>query len=219
MVSMRRPPPSITAPRGFRPFYAEPETEPAHDVGKIGGTANPEESVELLPRYGIVDPSFVALVKYHDVNLPWYLSCEKGQPPSDKLWRVLTEPEFTRQFWCATWQESEWKRGASWRMMIPDGRVGDSGQVLEIEPCRRLVLSWRNEFKPELRDEGPSRLTYELEAQGEMVKLTVIHESDTPGSKLIEKVSEGWPVILSSLKSLLETGASLEATRQWPKGV
>jgi uncharacterized protein YndB with AHSA1/START domain len=137
----------------------------------------------------------------------------------ERLWQALTDPEFTRQTWCGTWQECEWKPGATWRLMIPDGRVGDSGEVLEIEPGRRLVLSWRNEFMPELRAEGYSRMTYELEQQGESVKLTVIHEIDMPGSKLIEGVSSGWPTILSSLKSLLETGESLEATRHWPKGI
>jgi uncharacterized protein YndB with AHSA1/START domain len=137
----------------------------------------------------------------------------------EKLWRALIEPEFTRQFWCETWQDCQWKLGASWRLMIPDGRVGDTGEVLEIEPERRLVLSWRNEFKPEMRTEGYSRLTYELEKQGDMVKLTLSHEIDKPGSKLIEAVSVGWPALLASLKSLLETGEALEATRRWPKGV
>src|SRR5580658_5084643 len=97
----------------------------------------------------------------------------------EKLWRALTEPEFTKQVWAGTWQECDWKPGASWRIMIPDGRVADSGEVLEIDPPRRLVLKWRNEFKPELRAEGYSRLTYELEPQGESVKLTVIHQMDT----------------------------------------
>ena len=137
----------------------------------------------------------------------------------EKLWRALIEPEFTRRYWVETWQESEWKPGASWRLMIPDGRVGDSGEVLEIEPQRRLVLSWRNEFKPELRAEGYSRLTFELEKQGESVKLTVIHEIDKTGSKLIEATSGGWPLILASLKSLLETGEALEETRRWPEGM
>ena len=137
----------------------------------------------------------------------------------EKLWQALIDPEFTRQYWAETWQDCEWKLGASWRLMFPDGRVGDSGEVVEIEPGRRLVLTWRNEFKPELRGEGPSRLTYEIEPQGDMVKLTVMHESETPGSKLIEMVSTGWPMILASLKSLLETGESLEATRRWPKGM
>jgi uncharacterized protein YndB with AHSA1/START domain len=136
-----------------------------------------------------------------------------------KLWQALMDPEFTRQYWVGTWQESDWKPGTSWRIMIPDGRVADGGEVLEIEPERRLVLSWRNEFKPELRAEGYSRLTYELEPQGDMVKLTVLHEIDRPDSKLIEATSGGWPMILASLKTLLETGESLEATRKWPEGL
>jgi uncharacterized protein YndB with AHSA1/START domain len=136
----------------------------------------------------------------------------------EKLWRALIAPEFTRQFWAGTTQDCEWKVGASWKLMIPDGRVGDAGEVLEIDPPRRLVLSWQNQFT-ELRAEGHSRLTYMLEPQGEMVKLTVTHEMPKPGSQFIEKVSNGWPIILSSLKSLLETGESLEATRRWPEGV
>src|SRR5207249_792356 len=135
-----------------------------------------------------------------------------------KLWQALTDPAFTRQYWCATSQESEWKPGAAWRIMKPDGKVADSGEVVEIEPERRLVLKWRNEFVPELRAEGYSRMTYDLEPMGESVKLTVIHEMDKPDSKFIGAVSNGWPHILASLKSLLETGESLVETRQWPKG-
>lgn len=137
----------------------------------------------------------------------------------EKLWRALTEPEFTRQYWAGTWQDCQWKKGASWKLMIPDGRVGDAGEVLEINPPRRLVLSWRNEFMPELKAEGFSRATFELEQQDDMVKLTVVHEIGKPDSKLIEAVSGGWPLILASLKSLLETGESLEATRKWPEGM
>ena len=137
----------------------------------------------------------------------------------EKLWQALIDPEFTRRYWCETWQDCAWQPGASWRNMAPDGRVADSGEVVALSPERRLVLSWRNEFQPELRAEGYSRLTYELEPQGDAVKLTVLHEMDRPDSKLIEAVSGGWPVILASLKSLLETGEALEATRRWPKGM
>jgi uncharacterized protein YndB with AHSA1/START domain len=136
----------------------------------------------------------------------------------EKLWNALIDPAFTRRYWCETWQQCDWKPGSSWQIMMPDGRVADSGQIVEIDPPRRLVLTWRNEFKPELRAEGYSRLTYELETVGESVKLTVIHEIDKPDSTLIDKVSSGWPHILSSLKSLLETGVPLEETRRWPKG-
>jgi len=135
----------------------------------------------------------------------------------EKLWKALIEPEFTRQFWCNTTQESEWKPGATWKILMPDGAVADSGEVVEIDPHRRLVLKWRNEFRPELKAEGYSRLTYQLEPEGKSVMLTVIHEMEKEGSKFIEAVSSGWPHILASLKSLLETGESLEETREWPK--
>ena len=135
----------------------------------------------------------------------------------EKLWKALIEPEFTRQFWCNTTQESEWKPGATWKILMPDGAVADSGEVVEIDPHRRLVLKWRNEFRPELKAEGYSRLTYQLEPEGKSVKLTVIHEMEKERSKFIEAVSSGWPHILASLKSLLETGESLEETREWPR--
>jgi uncharacterized protein YndB with AHSA1/START domain len=133
----------------------------------------------------------------------------------EKLWDALTKPEFTKLYWCGTWQESGWKQGSSWQIKIPDGTVADSGEVVEIEKPKRLVLKWRNEFKPELKPEGYSLCTFDLEPMGEMVKLTVTHTSDIENSKLIGAVSNGWPVILASLKSLLETGTGLEATSKW----
>jgi uncharacterized protein YndB with AHSA1/START domain len=135
----------------------------------------------------------------------------------EKLWRALMEPEFTRKFWMETIQESAWTPGAPWSIVGPDGRVCDSGSVVEIEPRRRLALDWRNELFPALTAEGYSRLTYELEERGEAVKLTVTHAMDKSESKFIAAVSTGWPAILSSLKSLLETGESLEETRHWQK--
>jgi uncharacterized protein YndB with AHSA1/START domain len=137
----------------------------------------------------------------------------------EKLWQALIDPTFTRRYWAETWQDSTWQPGAAWKLMIPDGRIGDQGEIIEIEPHKRLVLSWRNEFKPEMKEEGFSRLTIDLEQQGDTMKLTLVHEIDRKDSKLIEGVSGGWPMILASLKSLLETGESIEATRKWPEGV
>jgi len=145
-----------------------------------------------------------------NIERPKFVYVTYIRTTQEKLWRALIEPEFTRQYWVGSWQESEWKPGASWRIMMPDGRVADSGEVLEINAPKRLVLSWRNEFRPELRAEGFSRLTYELDALDDgTVKLTVIHEIDKPESKFLEAVSHGWPHILASLKSLLETGEAL----------
>jgi uncharacterized protein YndB with AHSA1/START domain len=137
----------------------------------------------------------------------------------EKLWRALVEPEFTRKFWAATVQECAWKAGATWKLLVPDGRVADSGEVLEIDPPRKLVLTWQNHLFPDMTAEGFSRLTYELEGKGGTVKLTVTHTMDMKDSKLVKAVSNGWPHILSSLKSLLETGESLEGTDRWPEGI
>jgi uncharacterized protein YndB with AHSA1/START domain len=135
----------------------------------------------------------------------------------EKCWEALTTPEFNRQFFFGAVQESKWKKGSLWRLLKPDGGVCDSGEVLESKPPRRLVLKWRNEFIPEMRAEGYSRMTCEIEKHGASVKLTIIHEMNKARSKFIKSVSEGWPPILSSLKSLLETGESLKETRQWPE--
>ena len=154
----------------------------------------------------------------NETNKPKFIYVTYIRTTAEKLWRALLEPEFTRKYWCNTHQESEWKRGATWKMIIPDGTVADSGEVLEIDPPKRLVLKWRNEFRPELKAEGYSRMSYELEPVGESVKLTIVHEIDKPDSKFLAAVSGGWPHILASLKSLLETGESLPETRQWPEG-
>jgi len=131
----------------------------------------------------------------------------------EKLWQALLSPEFTRSYWFGVTHESEWKKGAPWKMVFADGTVGDAGEVLEIEKPKRLVLRWRNEFKPELRAEGYSRCTFDIEANGPVTKLTITHEIDKTGSKFIEAVSGGWPRVLSNLKSLLETGEVLTADK------
>lgn len=127
----------------------------------------------------------------------------------EQLWSALTSPDFIRQYWFGMHHEAEWKAGSPWRLVFPDGRVADTGEVLEVDPPRRLVLKWRNEFRPELKSEGYSRCVFELEPVGAAVKLSITHSMDRPDSKLIEAVSGGWPQILSNLKSLLETGAAL----------
>ena len=136
----------------------------------------------------------------------------------EKLWAALIEPEFTKQYWAGTYQVSDWKIGSDWKIMIPDGRIGDSGKVLEFDPPRRLVVSWRNEFMADLKAEGYSTCTYHLEPAGTAVKLTLTHEIPVANSKMIGGVSEGWPHLLASLKSLLETGESLVESRTWPEG-
>jgi uncharacterized protein YndB with AHSA1/START domain len=137
---------------------------------------------------------------------------------AEKLWEALTQPEFTRQYWYDMHQESEWTPGSAWKLVTPSGKIGDAGEVLEADRPRRLVLKWQHQIMPELKAEGFSRATYELEPMAETVKLTVTHEMPVADSKFIAQVSTGWPTILSSLKSLLETGSALEKTNKLPEG-
>ena len=123
-----------------------------------------------------------------------------------KLWEALTDPRFIRQYWFDTTVECDWKKGSTWKMARPDGSLTDSGEILEIDPPRRMVIRWLNEWKPELKAEGFSRCTIELEPVDSAVKLTITHEIDRPDSKFITAVSQGWPRILSNLKSLIEAG-------------
>jgi uncharacterized protein YndB with AHSA1/START domain len=124
----------------------------------------------------------------------------------EKLWAALTDAEFMKEYWFGVQFKTEWKAGAQWEMLYPDGRVTDAGEILEFDPPKRLVLKWRNEFKPELKAEGYGLCVIELAPISEAVKLTITHTIDRADSKLIEAVSGGWPRILSNLKSLLETG-------------
>jgi uncharacterized protein YndB with AHSA1/START domain len=129
----------------------------------------------------------------------------------EKLWEALTKPEFNRLYWGGMWQDSDFTPGSSWKLTFADGRVADAGEVLESEPPRRLVLNWRHQLRPELAAEGYSRASFDIEPVPGAVKLTVTHQIDREGSKLIQAVSGGWPMILASLKSLLETGEALNA--------
>jgi uncharacterized protein YndB with AHSA1/START domain len=140
-----------------------------------------------------------------------YVTYIKTTP--EKLWDALTKPEFTRQYWFGVTLECDWKAGSPWKMMYDDGRVTDTGEIVEAEKPKRIVIKWRNEFMPELKEEGWSRCVMELEPVNDTVKLTITHTIDKIGSKFIQAVSGGWPRILSSLKTMLETGAPLPPTK------
>ena len=123
----------------------------------------------------------------------------------DKLWRALTTPEIIKQYRFGMSIESEWKVGSKWKMYA-DGTLMDSGEILESILQKRLVMSWLCEWKPEFKAEGNSRCAYEIELTEASAKLTLTHSNERPDSKFIEAVSEGWPIVISNLKSLLETG-------------
>jgi uncharacterized protein YndB with AHSA1/START domain len=125
----------------------------------------------------------------------------------EKLWSALTDAEFMPQYWFGVHCESRWIAGSSWKMAYPDGLITDDGEIIEAEPSRRLVIRWQHQKKPELKAEGASHCTMELESSGQVVRLSITHTIEREHSKLIAAVSIGWPMIISNLKSLLETGS------------
>lgn len=127
-----------------------------------------------------------------------------------RIWEHLTTPELNKLFWGGYHQQSGWKVGDGYKIAGPDGKVWDEGKVLASDPARRLQVSWLHLNDATMKTEGVSTCTIELEPSSEGVtKLTLTHAIGVSPSKLIEAVSQGWPSILSSLKSLLETGAAL----------
>jgi len=125
----------------------------------------------------------------------------------ERLWSALTDAEFMRQYWFGTHCESRWTAGSAWKMVQASGAITDAGEIVVAEPPRRLVIRWQHQSRPELKAEGDSLCTMELEPIGAAVKLSITHTIGCEPSKLIEAVSGGWPKIISNLKSLLETGS------------
>lgn len=134
-----------------------------------------------------------------------YVSYIRTTP--ETLWSALTDAELMPLYWFGARCESRWTPGASWKLVYSDGRNTDAGEIAEAEPARRLVIHWRHQARPELAAEGESRCTIELEARGPAVKLSITHTIAREPSKLIAVLSDAWPMVVSNLKSLLETGS------------
>jgi uncharacterized protein YndB with AHSA1/START domain len=129
---------------------------------------------------------------------------------AERVWEAITRGDFTRQYWFGRRLASAWTVGAP--VTFFDGEsdvVTDRGEVLECDPPRRLAYTFHVEFIEMVRHEAPSRVTFDLASLGDVVKLTVTHDAFETGSQTFEGIRTGWPAILSSLKSLLETGVPL----------
>ena len=114
----------------------------------------------------------------------------------EKLWEALTDPWFIRQYWYGVNVECTWRKGASWRMAFPDRRLADAGEILEIDRPRRIVIRWQNEWNPEMKAEGPSRCTIDLEPLDGAVKLTITHDGLVPEKECYSRCSDGWNMII-----------------------
>jgi uncharacterized protein YndB with AHSA1/START domain len=137
----------------------------------------------------------------------------------EKLWEALTNGDFSEKYWMGFRIEIELKAGGKVRILPPKGmeQYGDhAGEVLVCESCRKLVYTWNPKDEPEIakKRDSLSRVTYELTPMGPQVRLRLIHENLLLDD--IEKdpntfrgINNGWPAVLSSLKSLLETGEAI----------
>ena len=126
------------------------------------------------------------------------------------VWDELTDPERNKLFWSGYHQETGWKVGDDYEIVGPDGRAWDVGKVLANDPGKRIEVTWLHQHDEAMRAEGESTCTIELEAASpEVTRLTLTHAIGRANSKLIGAVSNGWPSILASLKSLIETGRAL----------
>jgi uncharacterized protein YndB with AHSA1/START domain len=134
-----------------------------------------------------------------------YVSYIRTTP--EKLWSALTDTETMQQYWFGVRCESLWTPGASWKLVYPDGRNTDAGEIVEAVPPQRLVIRWQHQDNPELKAEGESICTMELASSGPAVKLSLTHTIERDPSHFIAVVSVAWPMVICNLKSLLETGS------------
>jgi len=126
----------------------------------------------------------------------------------EAIWRALTESDFTTRYWYGSTVHSDWTVGAPWELRTAQGQVGITGEVLEADAPRRLVVTYKQAWGGV--DEPPSRVTFEIAAAGPGVQqLSVIHETEPGSSTQIADVAAGWPFIIAGLKTLLETGEPL----------
>jgi len=126
----------------------------------------------------------------------------------EKVWSGLLDGEFTRQYWEHD-NVSDWKPGSQWEHRKPGAsEVSILGEVIEARKPSRLVLTWAAPHEAKLRHRH-SRVTFEIDAVADMTRLTVTHDELEPGSEMERKITSGWPRVLSSLKTLLETGKPL----------
>ena len=129
----------------------------------------------------------------------------------EKVWEALTKADLTEKYWFGYRVSAEDKPGDHMTAISPAGQQAHHDPILESDPPRRLVHGWKPLYK-DLPHEPPSHVTFKLKPIKGQTRLTVTYDEFEGGSKIFERISGGWPAVLSSLKSFLETGRGLEST-------
>jgi uncharacterized protein YndB with AHSA1/START domain len=136
----------------------------------------------------------------------------------EKVWQALTRAEFSRQYFSGLAVELEQKAGGAFVVRLPDGSVHISGEVIECDCPRKLTITWNVNWPDLVEKLGPTLVTYEIEQAGDAVRLTLTQAHDRPISDdILSGGRAGWPAILSSLKSVLETGKPLAIKMEPPQ--
>ncbi len=183
-----------------------------YDRERVSALADLKRTLEDIP---MQKPEFV------------YTTYIKTTP--EQLWQALTDPAFTSRYWGATFT-SDWKVGSTMTWEYDGVEIADPAQiVLEYDPHHRLAYAWQtvtpefakkvgfsDEYYDRIAAERRSKVSFDIEPRGQGVKLTVVHDDFDPGSVTLESISGGWPVILASLKTLLETGETLSEGPEVP---
>jgi uncharacterized protein YndB with AHSA1/START domain len=129
----------------------------------------------------------------------------------EKVWQALTTAEFSRKYFFGFAVEAALKVGGAFTVRTPDGSVHINGEVIECEAPRRLTITWNVNWPALVETLGVTLVTYEIEQAGHAVRLTMTEAHDRPiDDDILSGGRQGWPAILSSLKSLLETGSALD---------
>lgn len=128
----------------------------------------------------------------------------------EKVFEAITKPDLARRYWGHE-NVSDWRAGSKWEHIRADEKrtLQLVGEVVEVSPPTRLVITWANASQAS-DPAAYSRVTFEIEEYESMVRLTVTHDELEAGSGMATGVKKGWPVVLSSLKSFLETGRGLD---------
>ena len=130
----------------------------------------------------------------------------------EKLWDALTNPDLTEKYWYGVRMVSDWKVGSKIEGWWPNGKLGDSGKVIESLPYKKLSFMWHVEGIEDMKTEPDSRATYEFATLNNVVKFVLTHDQFQAESLTYKGIQDGWPKILSSLKSFLETDSPLPIT-------